>query len=61
VEILLARPEQYRDSDTAAATVKEYHELIYTIESLTAEQEKLNAETERMKREFEEARNSLEL
>jgi len=60
VEALLANPEQYRDSEKAAATVKEYHSLTNAIESLAREQEELTAEAERMKREFEQARGNLE-
>ncbi len=60
VEILLSDPEQYKDGTKAADTVREYHKLVDTINSLTGEHEKLLAESERLRREFEEAKKNLE-
>ncbi|MBN2076070.1 MAG: ABC-F family ATP-binding cassette domain-containing protein [Dehalococcoidales bacterium] len=52
VETLLADPDQYRDSENATATVKEYHELTATIQSLEEEQKKIVAEIEILKQKY---------
>jgi ATP-binding cassette subfamily F protein 3 len=52
VEILLADPDQYRDKEKAAATVKEYHELTATIQTLEDEQKKVIADIENLKQKY---------
>jgi ATP-binding cassette subfamily F protein 3 len=52
VETLLANPEQYRDKEKAAATVKEYHELTAAIQTLEEERRKITAEIENLKQKF---------
>jgi ATP-binding cassette subfamily F protein 3 len=52
VEVLLADPEQYRDSEKAAATVKEYNQLTDKIRSLTEERVKLTGEIENLKQKY---------
>ncbi|UCD10163.1 MAG: ABC-F family ATP-binding cassette domain-containing protein [Dehalococcoidales bacterium] len=52
VETLLADPDQYRDSEKAAATVKEYHELTSDIETLEEERKKIDADIEDLKQKF---------
>ncbi len=52
VENLLADPGQYRDSEKAAATVKEYNELTAKIHSLVEEQRNIAAEIENLKRKY---------
>jgi len=52
VEILLTDPDQYRDREKAAATVKEYHELTATIQTLEDEQKKVTADIENLKKKY---------
>jgi len=52
VETLLADPDQYRDREKAAATVKEYHELTAAIQTLEEERRKITAEIENLKQKF---------
>jgi protein subunit release factor A len=56
VELLLADPDQYRDSERAAATVKEYNELTARIEAVSAERIKLRQDIETMKSRHGEIR-----
>jgi ATP-binding cassette subfamily F protein 3 len=59
VETMLASPEQYRDSEKAAGTVKEYHGLVESIQLLNEEQKKLTAKIEAMKLSFEEEKGNI--
>jgi len=52
VEIMLADPDQYRDREKAAATVKEYHELNATIQALEDEQKKVTVDIENLKQKY---------
>ena len=56
---LLSNSEQYKDSNKAINTVKEYHRLEEVIKSLTHEWEKLSIEAESIAQEFDKAKSNI--
>ncbi|MBN2238901.1 MAG: ABC-F family ATP-binding cassette domain-containing protein [Dehalococcoidales bacterium] len=56
VELLLADPEEYKNSVKAAANAREYTELTGKIEAVSEEQVQLSLDLEEMKSRFEEAK-----